>query len=230
MMKCGTHSANTGRTYLLLSLQDLDAIVLSGGIVVDPSRNRIGSVEQIFTSGESGAPVFVTVRTGLFGMSESFVPLEGASLDGSVITAAFTKEAITNGPRIDSDRGTITDTQEQELYRFFGLDATHAPSAGSLDAEGGKDTAGVKEVDEARDAAVPLAEGPLAAAPRRPPPGPPPPPPHLHKHVPSPAPAGGPHPVPHLPRPDPAGPRPGPPPDPPPGRRPPGNQLPHQQP
>jgi len=161
-------------------------------------------------------------------MSESFVPLEGASLDGSVITVAFTKEAIANVPRIDSDRGTITDTQEQELYRFFGLDATHAPSAGSLDAEGGRDTAAAKEVDEARDAAGPLAEGPQAAAPRRPPPGPPPPP-HLHKHVPSPAPACGPRPVPHLPRPDPAGPRPGPLPDPPPGRRPPVDPPPHQR-
>ena len=100
----------------MLSLQDIDNIVLNGGVVVDVAGEKIGSVEQIFTSGDSGEPVFVTVRTGLFGLSESFAPLSGASLEESVIRVAFAKDTVKNGPRIDSDRGAITETQEQELY------------------------------------------------------------------------------------------------------------------
>jgi hypothetical protein len=104
------------------SLQEIDNIVLNGGIVTDPDGNKIDSVEQVFLSGDSGVPAFVTVRTGLFGMSASFVPLTGASLDEPVIKSAFTKDLVKNGPRIDSDRGATTAAEEQELYRYYGLD------------------------------------------------------------------------------------------------------------
>jgi hypothetical protein len=77
-------------------------------------------VEQVFTSGDSGEPVFVTVGTGLFGMSESFAPLPGASREESVIRVALAKDTVKNGPRIDSDRGAIAETQEQELYSYYG--------------------------------------------------------------------------------------------------------------
>jgi len=39
-----------------------------------------------------------------------------------VIKAAFTKDLVKNGPRIDPDAGAITAAQEQELYRYYGLD------------------------------------------------------------------------------------------------------------
>ncbi|MDE8668173.1 PRC-barrel domain-containing protein [Pseudarthrobacter sp. H3Y2-7] len=200
----------------MLSLQDIDNIVLNGGTVVDAAGEKIGSVEQIFTSGDSGEPAFVTVRTGLFGMSESFAPLTGASLEESVIRVAFTKDTVKNGPRIESDRGAITETQEQELYSYYGL-YQGEPGEGSTET-------GQEQASGAAGAAVPaeIAPGAAAAAPaaaegraddggapdvrKAPPPprphgGPPPPPPHLHRHVP-----------PHL------HPHPGPPP-PPPGPR-----------
>jgi hypothetical protein len=36
------------------SLREIDNIVLNGGIVTDPDGNKIGSVEQVFLSGDSG--------------------------------------------------------------------------------------------------------------------------------------------------------------------------------
>jgi hypothetical protein len=121
-MKGGLHGiqacANDTGGASMLSLQDIDNIVLNGGIVVAADGEKIGSVEQIFTSGDSGDPAFVTVRTGLFGMAESFAPLSGARLEESVIRIAFGKDKIKNGPRIDSNRGMITATQEQELYLY----------------------------------------------------------------------------------------------------------------
>jgi hypothetical protein len=174
--------------WLMLSLQDIDNIVLNGGIVVDVAGEKIGSVEQIFTSGDSGDPVFVTVRTGLFGMSESFAPLSGASLEDSVIKVAFAKDMVKNGPRIDSDRGAITETQEQELYSYYGLDPGTAVE-GSAAAES---AAGSVTEDTAEE--WPPGQEP----PHRPPHPGPPPPPHLHKHVPLPP---GPHPGPRTPHP-----------------------------
>jgi hypothetical protein len=195
----------------MLSLQDIDNIVLNGGIVVDVTGEKIGSVEQVFTSGDSGEPVFVTVRTGLFGMSESFAPLSGASLEESVIKVAFAKDTVKNGPRIDSDRGAITETQEQELYSYYGLDAG-ASNEGSSTESGTDDStaaAGDAMPTQTTDDAVGeegrIEAAGLRTAGQRPPHplphgGPPPPLPHLHKHVPPPPrPHPGPHP-PHRPQ------------------------------
>ncbi|WP_442544514.1 PRC-barrel domain-containing protein [Arthrobacter sp. KN11-1C] len=208
----------------MLSLQDIDNIVLNGGIVVDSAGEKIGSVEQVFTSGDSGDPVFVTVRTGLFGMSESFAPLSGASLEDSVIKVAFAKDKVKNGPRIESDRGVITETQEQELYSYYGLVAEE-----SNDAATANDTedAGLASVAAPVDAVpgenapklpLPIAHGephpphggpppphPTHGGPHPPHGGPHPPhPPHLHKHVPRP-----PHPGPRPHRPPGPSPEPG---------------------
>ncbi|MGY3380011.1 hypothetical protein ACVWYS_001968 [Arthrobacter sp. TE12231] len=213
----------------MLSLQDIDNIVLNGGIVVDANGEKIGSVEQIFTSGDSGDPAFVTVRTGLFGMSESFAPLSGASLEESVIRVAFAKDTIKNGPRIDSDRGIITETQEQELYRYYGLVADTAgegsavgTSPGVSPPSTGETAAAQSTADSAADEGVTDAAGarhagqlPPQPLPQGAPPPPhgglahQPPPPHLRKHVP-------PHPMPRH----------GPPPPPPPGPPPPQEQAP----
>jgi hypothetical protein len=198
----------------MLSLQDIDNIVLNGGIVVDVTGVKIGSVEQVFTSGDSGDPVFVTVRTGLFGMAESFAPLSGASLEESVIRVAFAKDTVKNGPRIDSDRGAITETQEQELYSYYGLDA-RASNEGSSTGSGPDDSTAAAgdamltetTVDSAGEEGQIEAAGLRAAVQRPPHPlphgGPPPPQPHLHKHVPRPP---GPNPGPHPPHRQPRGP------------------------
>ncbi|MET1064183.1 MAG: hypothetical protein ABWX85_04370 [Arthrobacter sp.] len=194
----------------MLSLQDIDNIVLNGGIVVDVAGEKIGSVEQVFTSGDSGEPVFVTVRTGLFGMSESFAPLSGASLEESVIRVAFAKETVKNGPRIHSDRGAITETQERELYNYYGLNARVSNDGSSTGSGRDDSTAAAGDGMRTQTTADAVGEEGLIEAPglrtagQWPPPplphgGPPPPPPHLHKHVPlPPGPRPGPHP-PHRP-------------------------------
>ena len=171
----------------MLSLQDIDNIVLNGGIVVDAAGEKIGSVEQVFTSGDSGDPVFVTVRTGLFGMSESFAPLSGASLEDSVIRVAFAKDKVKNGPRIESDRGVITETQEQELYSYYGL-VTEASDEGTGTDEGGTVPEATAAEPSLRQMApqIPQPHGGPPPPPPHPGPHPPhsaPPPPHLHLHL-----------------------------------------------
>lgn len=125
----------------MITIESIDDIVVNGGVVETADGSTLGSVEQVFLSEGSGDPAFVTVRTGLFGLSESFVPLAGATIDGSRIRVAFDKSIIKNGPRIESDRGAITTDEESELYRYYGTDSEvdvsdveNAPGAGSADA------------------------------------------------------------------------------------------------
>jgi hypothetical protein len=186
----------------MITIELIDDIVVNGGIVVTSDGATIGSVEQIFLSEESGEPAFVTVRTGLFGMSESFVPLAGASIDGSRIHVAFAKDLIRNGPRIESDRGAITTDEESELYRYYdtGTPSAFEQSAGSSDAA----TAVVTSVTQPAEGSVDVRPSPVAVPQEPVPalPAPPPLPPHLLKHVvPGLAQVTGPQPPPPVPAP-----------------------------
>src|SRR4051794_41818428 len=50
--------------------------------VYDNSGDKIGKAGQVYLDDATGTPSWITVNTGLFGTSESFVPLEGASFNG----------------------------------------------------------------------------------------------------------------------------------------------------
>jgi hypothetical protein len=94
--------------------------------VVSSDGDRLGSINQVYTSDTTGDPAWVTVKTGLFGAQESFVPLSDASFDGEDIRVGVTKDAVHGAPRVDSD-GHLTPEEEDELYRHYGL---HNPDQG----------------------------------------------------------------------------------------------------
>ncbi len=55
---------------------------LSGATVRDAGGEKIGKVAQVYLDDKTGQPEWVTVRTGMFGGRESFVPLSAARLEG----------------------------------------------------------------------------------------------------------------------------------------------------
>ncbi|MDO5501373.1 MAG: hypothetical protein Q4F67_17025, partial [Propionibacteriaceae bacterium] len=65
----------------------------------------------------------VTVNTGFFGLSSSFAPLAGSSLEGDRLTLAADKDTVKDAPNVDED-GHITREQEDELYRYYQVDST----------------------------------------------------------------------------------------------------------
>ena len=94
---------------------------LRGATAYDRDGSKIGTVEQVYLDDDSDTPEWATVRTGLFGMSESFVPLAEADLRGDGLVVATSKDAIKNGPRVDADRGHLSPEEETELYRYYSL-------------------------------------------------------------------------------------------------------------
>ncbi|QHC69735.1 PRC and DUF2382 domain-containing protein [Rathayibacter sp. VKM Ac-2801] len=119
----------------MIDSTNIDSIY--GATVHGSDGDKIGSVEQVYLSDESGAPVWATVRTGLFGTSESFVPLEGADLAGDRLTVAYDKSFVKDAPRIDAD-GSLTEDEEAELYRYYNLSgAASVPETGDVDSAAG---------------------------------------------------------------------------------------------
>lgn len=87
----------------------------------DRSGDKIGSVGRLYMDDDTGEPAWVSVRTGLFGTKESFVPLQGASLDGDRLTVEVTQDAVKHAPQVDLDDEHLGLEQSQELYRYYGI-------------------------------------------------------------------------------------------------------------
>ena len=84
---------------------------------------KIGRIGQIYLDDETSEPTWVTVRTGLFGTAESFVPLYEARIEGNDIMVDYDEETIKNAPRIEAD-DDLTPREELELFRYYGRSAT----------------------------------------------------------------------------------------------------------
>jgi uncharacterized protein (TIGR02271 family) len=93
---------------------------LMGSTVRDNSGDKIGKVGQVYLDDTTGRPEWVTVKTGLFGTRESFVPLAAAHVDGDELVVDVPKSRVTDAPKIDED-GHLSEEQETELYSYYGV-------------------------------------------------------------------------------------------------------------
>ncbi|MEU1072768.1 MULTISPECIES: PRC and DUF2382 domain-containing protein [unclassified Streptomyces] len=93
--------------------------------VRDPKGDKIGTVEQVWLDDHTGRPEWVTVKTGLFGTKETFVPLSGARSDGDTLTVAHHKAHVHDAPHVDADQHLDAE-EERALYRHYGLSGNGA--------------------------------------------------------------------------------------------------------
>ncbi|MFF2960101.1 PRC and DUF2382 domain-containing protein [Streptomyces sp. NPDC057963] len=97
-----------------------DSGELDGLTVYDTAGEKIGSVGRVYVDDNTGRPDWITVKTGLFGMKESFVPLAGARRVGSDLHITHPKDRVKEAPRVDAD-AHLSVAEEEELYRHYGL-------------------------------------------------------------------------------------------------------------
>ncbi len=103
-----------------MPITESDLAALREGNVVSASGEKIGSIGQIYLDDQTGEPTFVTVNTGLFGLSQSFVPLQGARVQDGDLVVNYDKATVKDAPRIDDD-GSLSPAEEDELYAYYGL-------------------------------------------------------------------------------------------------------------
>jgi uncharacterized protein (TIGR02271 family) len=95
---------------------------LIGADVVDAQGDKIGTVGQVYVDDNDGHPSWASVKTGLFGTKESFVPLEDASSEGGQLRVGYDKDRVKGAPSVETD-GHLEPSDEDELYRYYGLSA-----------------------------------------------------------------------------------------------------------
>ena len=111
---------------------------LSSAAVRTEAGDKIGRVGQVYVDDQTGQPEWITVRTGLFGTKETFVPLTAAWFDGHELVVRATKDQVTGAPRVDAD-GHLSEAQEAEIHRYYGISAGPGTSATG---HSGRDTSG----------------------------------------------------------------------------------------
>lgn len=101
-----------------------------GTIVYDSAGDKVGKTGDIYLDDNTDEPTFATVATGLFGSSESFVPLRGTRPDGRELHVEFTKDQIKDAPRVEPGL-ELTADEEDRLYEHYQLDGGGPGTAGS---------------------------------------------------------------------------------------------------
>jgi uncharacterized protein (TIGR02271 family) len=116
--------------------------------VVDPAGNKLGKVGNVYLADATRRPEWITVKTGLFGTKESFVPLSGAHTDKDGVHVQVDKDSVSDAPRIDAD-GHLSPEESEQLYHHYGLPVPRTSPDGRM----GRDKAamgghGRSEVDD----------------------------------------------------------------------------------
>src|SRR5215217_6256410 len=97
-----------------------------GRVMVDRDNNKIGEVVDIYLDNETDRPEWAVVRTGLFGLRSTFVPLAEAKEVGDELQVPHQRTLVKQAPNIEPD-GQLSAAEEAELYRHYGLDYDTAP-------------------------------------------------------------------------------------------------------
>jgi uncharacterized protein (TIGR02271 family) len=88
----------------------------------DSSGDKIGTVKDIYVDENTGRPEWLAVSTGLFGQSNSFVPLEGVESDGESVIVPYSKDQVKDAPNCEAD-GRLSPAEEEQLYRHYNRSA-----------------------------------------------------------------------------------------------------------
>jgi uncharacterized protein (TIGR02271 family) len=103
----------------VISTSDITAII--GSNAVDTDGDKLGKVGQVYLDDQTGSPEWATISTGLFGTSETFVPLTDASVANGTLRVPYQKAKVKDAPRVDADQGHLSPAEEEELYRYYGV-------------------------------------------------------------------------------------------------------------
>jgi uncharacterized protein (TIGR02271 family) len=153
----------------MLTTEQIDRLLSQGANVLSGDGEKIGSLGQVFVDNDEGQPRWATVKTGLFGMSESFVPLDGARTEGGDLVVPYSKDQVKDAPRIDADR-PLEPAEEDRLYQHYQLDrertyteASAATSDFSAPPVGARDDTGTDRVS-ASETTTPVTAAPSGGA------------------------------------------------------------------
>lgn len=103
-------------------MTDLDVdTVLSwrGRTVRDAEGEKLGTFGDVLLDRETDLPAWASVRTGLFGRKETYVPLDGATEADGDVHLPYSAQQVNDAPHVDPDI-TLEPADEEALFAHYG--------------------------------------------------------------------------------------------------------------
>src|SRR5215213_3204649 len=137
--------------------------------IVDRDGTTVGTISEFYLDRETGDPTWALVETGLFGATQTFVPLVHATEIEDGLQVPYEKRHIKDSPRVDP-HDELTPDEEARLFAYYGVDYEPAagPEAGTPEGPGPVpvDAVTTPEVEATPDASGTVEEpGPVPAEP-----------------------------------------------------------------
>ncbi|MFE9681107.1 PRC and DUF2382 domain-containing protein [Streptomyces sp. NPDC006285] len=90
--------------------------------VYDAEGSKIGDANHVFFDDATGRPEWVSIKTGFFGTSESFVPIRDAVMVEDHLEVPYPKGKVKDAPNVDVDSGGhLSESEEVRLYEYYGM-------------------------------------------------------------------------------------------------------------
>ncbi|PWJ53025.1 PRC-barrel domain-containing protein [Quadrisphaera granulorum] len=122
-------------------ITDAEVERIPGAAVYGADGEKIGKAGAVYRDDQTGRPEWVTVQTGLFGTSESFVPLAQAEFHGDDLQVPFDKAKVKDAPRVDSE-GHLDISEEDRLFEYYGVNNTGPADSAAYDARDDRNAQG----------------------------------------------------------------------------------------
>lgn len=95
-----------------------------GQPVLDPAGEQLGKLEEIYFDSRSGAPVLLSVKSGLLGRHSALIPINGATVSRDYLRVAHSKDTVAaagEGPGAGTGDGAPSHEELSGLGAAYGL-------------------------------------------------------------------------------------------------------------
>jgi len=89
--------------------------------IVDRDGTTVGTISEFYLDRETGHPTWALVNTGLFGATQTFVPLVHATEISDGLQVPYEKRHIKDAPRVDT-HDELTPAEEATLFAHYGVE------------------------------------------------------------------------------------------------------------
>jgi hypothetical protein len=102
-----------------------------GRTLVDHHGEPLGTIEAIYLDKVTSQPEWALLEVGATGPDRTFIPLVSAGEEGDTVRVLFAKTLVEGAPGMAADR-ELSEDQERELYRHYGVPYSRADSPSGL--------------------------------------------------------------------------------------------------
>jgi stress response protein YsnF len=88
--------------------------------LLDSAGEKVGTIEDVYVDQETKKPEWVLVKTGLFGLRKTFVPMSVLQPEGDNLRAPYSKDQITSAPNVGDEEGASPE-EEARLFQHYGI-------------------------------------------------------------------------------------------------------------